>query len=395
MFTPSNFYTSNYASFDEAFGRIAPATSEITSKTNTVFKKIFDTYQCHSARIISTTEDRSEFIGTGQWIDPDHFLTAAHVVSHLSDSLSLELSSGDIINLDRGTATMNPKLDYALFTIKAPYSDHAFPEIASRNSSSSHLGMIRYSNSSSKPEYSVGSLGHIDQFEFRPTVDIGGGPGSSGACSFNEEGKLAYLHLSRKKGYETLRNQVHIQDILEDAALNKECLFGDRVVVTTIYTDTFFDEVPEAHAFDAMHETKSDTFRATNKVFQAAQEWIEAIRDERAFDFFSSINLKTKSIFKYNTKDKALSSLRMDIQSPADHYSNVQIQFENASIAGLLINKELCSFDKSDTSYIPEFSEFSLNELLKALAEAKTLKRVVMIRIDPKPTKEIHAKHRA
>lgn len=78
-----------------------------------------------------------------------------------------------------------------------------------------------------------------------------------------------------------------------------------------------------------------------------------------------------------------MKSLRVDIQKPSRDFANIQVQYKNESIAGVLISKDLAYYGNR-ISDITGIVNFSLGRLVNLIHYAKKTSKVFVAKIVPK-----------
>ena len=395
MFAPANFYRYDYGHLNEVWGNTISTKNipfeEATSlKVGSVWKKIFDKWIENAAPIVfGDVEQGHTVIGSGQWITKDLFLTCAHNLDLIDESFDIISHRGVSITVEVDEGYINRFKDFAIFKIQAPSHIKEFPPFAPTSNHLSQHGMIHFSSGSIKPHVTSGNPDATAHEMIDGISHIDGGARSSGACVFNDLGQITHLHRGRKKEFEGLRGHLPIQEILQDY---QEHLDGIDTNPDIFSTHIAFDEIPEHYFFDCLVHTSSDIVKKqefSTKVFNAARDLIFDVINNKFLDFYSKAQTASKTIYRYQSKDPILSSIRLDIQKPPVGYINIHIQCGETSIAGILLSKELSYFNQSQQKMIKSFVNFSLGKLLDCLYAAEhkvktSNHHVLLARIDPK-----------
>jgi hypothetical protein len=252
--------------------------------------------------------------------------------------------------------------------------------------------MIHFSYGAAKAHVTTGNPDAVAHTELVSLSDIDGGPGSSGACVFNDLGEVSHLHRGRKKEFESIRAHLPIAEIMQDyQEHHQEHLSTDLLPGVTLATHSFPDEEPEHGLFTCQMSKTSDQIGQNefpSKVFHAARDLIFEVINTKKIDFFSKAYNSPGTIYRYHSKDPQLASIRIDIQKPTKGYSNIHVQCEGTSLAGILLSKELSFFSTANQALISSFVNYSLGKLLDCLFTAEkninlSSNHVFIARIDP------------
>ena len=366
MITPSNFYQSqNICSFNEAFGLTRPTANILLKeascqKVGVIWSEILLQFSTNVARIV----DQDSVIGTGQWIQKDMFITCAHVIPFKKRFITVINLNKQLLKLDVKKATIDEKRDFIIFRVSNPNTSAIYPKIAKAQDFTSQYAMIHFASDSNAPLVSIGHIDPDPHFNYKPAIDIDGGPGSSGAVLFNERGELAFLHTSRHSNFLNLRFNLPIEEVFSQSDFFE--------------TNVSYDEILEHGRFSSSLELKSDKLKYTKKIFNEAKNFVYEILKSKMEKFYAELFSSIGTILK-----GSLPSLRLDVQSHAKNYANIQLQYEDSSIAGILVSHD---FRTCEVSEIPTICKYLLGNLINCITEAERTKQLTIAQIDLKKT---------
>ena len=383
MITPANFYSSRFCSLDEAFGHCpssfsGPLSSLTKEKVGVKWFELINRVFPTSARIL---DDKKEGVGSGQWIAKNVFLTAAHNFPKSLDCYFIQPFSGPLLSMANLPIHLNTTLDYALVYIPHPSGDLETFEIASSKDISSSLAMVHQAHGSLIPQVSIGNLDSTPFFQLKPVCDIEGGPGSSGACLITDEGKWAFLHIACKNSFETLRSSLPIEDIIKDEKERFSYSFlesaprEDNFLYSTALEEPFEDETPEHGNLGLKLIPKGSLVKGLKKSeFLMAKEFVFSLIEGKLEQFYSKAFGDSGTIFSNE-------HYRLDIQNPATDAKNLQVQYQNQTLATVHIANDLSYFG-SDKNHARGISKYILGQLINSLDYAEKNFKTMTYRID-------------
>lgn len=390
MFTPVTFYgNSYYSSFNEAYG-LAKTTKNIPlheiSNVNVgpLWNKFLSKWSKNTVKIVlGDLEKGFKVVGTGAFIKENKLITCAHALDFFHDTFTLLTSSGFQIEVPFSSGIINKKQDWAIFNITSPEPDLFFPPIALSNDHTNQYAMIHHGNKSFEPLVAIGNVDPSSYYSYKPCIEIDGGPSSSGAVLLNERGELAMMHISRKKEFSYLRYQLSLQDILaEEERIRKSS--SAKIHLNSTETISFTQDEELEHGYlDYKIELSDNVVSFNNNVFEQAKELIFSIINESQIDFYTKAFGSSRTIYGTDSKDAKMKSLRVDVQKPCKEFANIQIQFQDQSLAGLLLSKELANYGHRPTD-IKGIVNFCLGKLINLLKVTQESGKVYMVKVMPK-----------
>lgn len=391
MYTPANFYSNfPYCSLNEAYGSAKTTTNLPLSKMSDfevgpLWNELLSNWSKNTAKVVlGDLEQGLRVIGSGSFIQKNTFITSAHILEFFVDSFDIVTHSGHIITVPFDKGIINKQQDWAIFSISSPDLSLSYPAIAKGDHLTTQYAMIHHGNESIEPLVAIGRADSTAYCSYRPTVDIDGGPSSSGAILLNEHGELALLHISKKTGFATLRNQLLLKDILDEYA---RITSNDKKTIDS-FVDIeaalgFIDDELEHGYLEATIEPTDDIVSFSNEVFEEAKDLVFEILNKSKQDFYSKAFGSSKTIYETHSSNPKMKSLRVDIQKPSKDFTNIQVQYKNESIAGVLISRELANYGNR-ISDITGIVNFSLGRLLNLIHHAKKTSKVFVAKIFPK-----------
>jgi hypothetical protein len=391
MYTPANFYSNfSYCSLNEAYGFTKTTTNIALSKISdfevgSLWHKLLLNWSKNTAKVVlGDLKQGLKVVGSGAFIQKNTFITSAHILDFFLDTFDIVTHSGHTITVSLSDGVINKQQDWAIFSISSLDPTLSFPPIAKANHLFGQYAMIHHGNESLEPLVAIGKADPNPYYCYKTIVDIDGGPSSSGAILLNEQGEIALLHVSKKRGFATLRNQLPLQDILDEYARIKSNEMTSLDSFKDIESDFgFMDDELEHGYLQATIEQTDDSVSFSNEVFEEAKSLIFEILSESKQDFYSKAFGSPKTIYETQSSNPKMKSLRVDIQKPPKDFTNIQVQYKNESIAGVLISRDL-AFYGNRISDITGIVNFSLGRLLDLIHHAKKTSKVFVAKIVPK-----------
>lgn len=383
MYTPINFYSNQAgASIYQSENTYLSSLQGAQEVDSPIWSSIFKKYAANTVKIVIGDENKfTQMIGTGQWINPNTFITAAHNLEFFNEQLSVILHDGrkHFINMAKGY--VNADEDWAVFYSPCPYEQASFPSIALESTASTTYGMIFYHENEMPIQFKIGQLQYDNYLSYQPMIDIEAGKGSSGAILFNEKGEACLLHLSRKQEFATIRNEYALSAIFEHL---KKLATVPATGSKAVKTHTYHYKKKEAsneleHGFFTTTTHIRDEWRQFPKkaCIEARNCLRKIVKDDYkgCFDkIFQTINT---TLYQPFAGDPHLDSLRIDAQKPTETHLNIHIQFGNMSMAAVLIPKSIYKFAQNE-SMIKAIISYSLGKLI-SLAKLNEESNIVYV----------------